>query len=129
MDIKKFSPIGYTATTEKGNKYRATTEAATMGLCSVGLGLLPFYAPLLASPKERAEVKKIKPTKIIQTIMEGISGKKMSTKTATGIYLGIVAADFLTSVTLGKYIDEEENKRRAMRADMKVSKQGLDTKA
>ena len=22
MDIKKFSPIGYTATTEKGNKYR-----------------------------------------------------------------------------------------------------------
>lgn len=122
MQISKLNPLGYEATTKKGNKYKATnTNAATLAACSIAPLAIPVVVPLFVkNPKEKAELKNFSLKKMFQESCEQVFKRKFSQHQALTI-IGLVAIlDLVLSISYGHAIDEGINRKRAKKADEKA---------
>jgi hypothetical protein len=113
MNISKLNPIGYEATTPKGNKYKKSKFWTTMGI-----GELAFV--LAAEKSKNPYIKVFSLKSQVESICDTFSmiGKTIPQKAKTPMMAGfaalIVASGYLSDVMLNKF--------RAKKADKEAEK-------
>ncbi len=113
MKIERFNPIGYQAKTEKGNTYKKSNIATTIGLVSA--------AAIDISPKiwKNNIVARILST-ANDTLFDLLKtfNKNVSPKLKTPLNILGYAIDLGFAYGIGRYIDNTINLKRAQKADL-----------
>ena len=114
MKISRLNPFGYEATTEKGNKYKATNKIgailATVGIAVGGIDYLRNESEMCS--------KEIKGEFGLPQLK--INKKEAGLWKSLGVLAVIIDAGIMAGI--GHWIDKKTNKIRAYKADEKAEK-------
>ena len=122
MQISRFNPLGYEATTDKGNKYKATNRVAT-SLVTTGLAL--NIAPLFI---KNNFVKTLFNELTVGGMIKSFKGfKSLDKKVLALLTVAGIAVDSALNATFGHFFDKGINKKRAEKADKQA--ESLNTNA
>lgn len=109
MNVAKLNPVGYKATTEKGNSYKKSNIGATAGLATMALA---NAVPLISKSS------KAKLFAELFTLTEGLPSLfKVAPKFVKPLKAVGLALDLAFGIVMGRYIDKSINKKRAAKAD------------
>lgn len=114
MQISRLNPFGYEATTEKGNKYKATNKiGAILGTVGIAVGGIDY----LRNESEMCS-KEIKGEFDLPPLK--INKKEAGLWKSLGVLAVIIDAGIM--IGIGHWIDKKTNKIRAYKADEKAEK-------
>ncbi len=119
MQISKLNPFGYEATTEKGNKYKATNASMySMGVASLAMST----APLLVKKPLSAKIilRSLSGAQVMKDEILRFSKLKFSKGEEKALFGACIAFDFLLNLGIGHLFDKWINKSLAKKADEKA---------
>ncbi len=116
MNISKLNPIGYEATTEKGNKYK---KSNTWTYVAIGSTLSTYTIPqFIKNPTYRAMTEEmLSHPKSLLDLFEKISAKSIPQKYEKSTLIGIGALIAILNIIGGRVLDNITNKKRVKKAD------------
>lgn len=125
MQISRLNPFGYEATTEKGNKYKATNTIATLAIAN---NIVTNSIPLIAKGSSLANsIESVSVGPMVRDLIEMKRHKDLPKIARGAILLGGFMIEMVIDVAIGHWIDSKINKRRAKKADKKA--ESLNTNA